>query len=500
MIPDLCNVFLEDVAFVWLQMEFDYRGDLKPRSIAENVVGTPPGWLEEYTEFGTYDLFGQLTGGMMTRGPLSFYLSGAYWAMTQGLAPKQPFLVQLKKPHHYRCSWEYEEYDVEFESILVRALPVEPREAARRWDRFLKRTRAYQRLALRDHQKKMRRMVNDVKAMHVGVCFFHRFDYDEMSPPDQCRVTLHSRHGGMLGSVEGEDWEQALQQLAVDVEQKHNISKNVVLKLPVRWSMSDSEVHRHARGIVPGDRWDELKETTPSGKTIFRCRNCGRKSPTPDKVCWEKSLHVGAPGSKTINTHWTSREPNLACVTWLPDPLYRYQLRTPTDWADFVVSKKGYFSSVSSRGDYAHYWKYHGFVDFRVFLWESCRNADSWDYFCKKLYNGQKLFDEEETEKAVRREILSLRRLGSLTKKKAREEWVLLEDHDVFNQHGFHLWLEETSLSDAYELARYSYPSDVVYFTKELMPALAKDLELELLREGLLTRDEEGKLMWMRTS
>ena len=32
-------------------------------------------------------------------------------------------------------------------------------------------------------------------------------------------------------------------------------------------------------------RWTELKETTNSGKRLFQCKVCGRKTPTPDKDC-----------------------------------------------------------------------------------------------------------------------------------------------------------------------------------------------------------------------
>lgn len=32
-------------------------------------------------------------------------------------------------------------------------------------------------------------------------------------------------------------------------------------------------------------RWVELYATSPSGKTLFVCRFCGRISPTPDKAC-----------------------------------------------------------------------------------------------------------------------------------------------------------------------------------------------------------------------
>lgn len=34
-------------------------------------------------------------------------------------------------------------------------------------------------------------------------------------------------------------------------------------------------------------RWTPLYATSPSGKTLFVCRCCGRVSPTPDKECQE---------------------------------------------------------------------------------------------------------------------------------------------------------------------------------------------------------------------
>jgi len=37
--------------------------------------------------------------------------------------------------------------------------------------------------------------------------------------------------------------------------------------------------------VTPHTRWVELYATSPSGKTLFVCRFCGRTSPTPDKEC-----------------------------------------------------------------------------------------------------------------------------------------------------------------------------------------------------------------------
>lgn len=40
-------------------------------------------------------------------------------------------------------------------------------------------------------------------------------------------------------------------------------------------------------------RWIELYATSPSGKTLFVCKYCGRISPLPDKTC-NKPPEVGA--------------------------------------------------------------------------------------------------------------------------------------------------------------------------------------------------------------
>lgn len=42
-------------------------------------------------------------------------------------------------------------------------------------------------------------------------------------------------------------------------------------------------------------RWIELRKTSPSGKTTFMCRMCGRQTTTPDKMCVEPPSVNGAP-------------------------------------------------------------------------------------------------------------------------------------------------------------------------------------------------------------
>jgi hypothetical protein len=52
--------------------------------------------------------------------------------------------------------------------------------------------------------------------------------------------------------------------------------------------------HMHLRAqplIERTSRWDLLAKTSPSGKSLFRCNECGRESTTPDKTC-PASMHV----------------------------------------------------------------------------------------------------------------------------------------------------------------------------------------------------------------
>ncbi len=71
-------------------------------------------------------------------------------------------------------------------------------------------------------------------------------------------------------------------------------------------------------------------------------------------------------------------------------PLQRYEIRPVSklgDWAIVVIDvSRGYFSAVSSRGNYAHQWPETGF-DFVRLLLEMERD---WDYLHGKLMSGRR--------------------------------------------------------------------------------------------------------------
>lgn len=51
-------------------------------------------------------------------------------------------------------------------------------------------------------------------------------------------------------------------------------------------------------------RWDVLETTSPTGRTLFRCRSCGRESVTPDKRCHPTSPGGGCASWDGIGLHW----------------------------------------------------------------------------------------------------------------------------------------------------------------------------------------------------
>lgn len=56
-------------------------------------------------------------------------------------------------------------------------------------------------------------------------------------------------------------------------------------------------------------RWQEIKKTTPSGKTLFVCMSCGRSSPVPDNEC---------PGK--ISVYFEGYEHMIPCSAWPKNP------------------------------------------------------------------------------------------------------------------------------------------------------------------------------------
>src|SRR5690606_11023678 len=106
------NLYHSEGGFLWLRIA-EYEGDWIIEHDDDDFIGECPDWmdsfgiLEEYEN--TLNLNRQIDAPVMD------------WALRHGLSPGQRFVVWCGTPQTFRCSWEHEEYDIEFwfEIVLV---------------------------------------------------------------------------------------------------------------------------------------------------------------------------------------------------------------------------------------------------------------------------------------------------------------------------------------------------------------------------------------------
>lgn len=158
--------------------------------------------------------------------------------------------------------------------------------------------------------------------------------------------------------------------------------------------------------------------------------------------------------------------------------VWRYKLpsiREPVfdSWSVVFIDSTGVFSVVSDYGNWAYWWTSFG-DDIRKFLTQ----CDS-DYVGRKLGGADlRVFDGEETQKEVRKEICRARREGELDRYRAREEWDnagIIDDEYTFQQ-----FLEDTGLDDLHECARMRWDHGIKHWSHVSFPRLQELLRKEL--------------------
>lgn len=190
------NVYSQPVCFIWLKV---VRDGLDLGVEAEHDVerfGETPEWFEH--EMDNTDWESVISPEWKSRADESNF-TGTWndWALQEGFSPGQRFLIEFKHPRWYRCSWEYEEYDVEYYWDIVLREPRTPKQAIRAWEQWRKaceEAREGCRRARAAHQHKRQ---HDVAAMYIQYdAFWSGGYYDDCSPPDGYIVRLCSSHGG----------------------------------------------------------------------------------------------------------------------------------------------------------------------------------------------------------------------------------------------------------------------------------------------------------------
>lgn len=181
----LVDFYSESVVRVWLMM--DPANGLDLEEVGEDSIGDSPEWLGlERENLGWDDILGV---GYSDNKMLK-------WGLEEGIAPGQPFLVELPHPH-YSKSWTdcgYE-YDVDFAPEIVRVRPMSARAVARAWERerdYVEKARVWK----AERAEKQRWLVRtDVKALVVESCVYFapgQSSYDDMCMPSGIRYNLCS--------------------------------------------------------------------------------------------------------------------------------------------------------------------------------------------------------------------------------------------------------------------------------------------------------------------
>jgi hypothetical protein len=177
---------------------------------------------------------------------------------------------------------------------------------------------------------------------------------------------------------------------------------------------------------------------------------------------------------------------------------YRYHLPSLPDWRDswsiVFVDSTGTVAVCSDYGDWCYRWsvQHCGHSDFREFLLQA-----DWHYVATKFGSGRreelKVYDGEETRKRIQSYILKTRRELGLSKSQARHEWALAnssveDDGEV----GFHHWIAETRIEEAFEFGVYRMSRGLEHWAKISFPRLQDAIRAELKSERGVIEETPG--------
>ena len=181
LIPPFCDIFTEDAVYLWFRL-VDGGDDLDFEECGRDSLGRRPDWTDD-----DYFNITDITGMYRHNG------SKVDWALHEGLAPGQPFVVQIDRTQGSTDYWG--EHDSWNDWAVVHRLPRRPEQAARAWIRVRQNIREYI-AAEKDAAEKLRRLrIEDVSAFILKAQEKRHASagYKELNPPG-LSLTLCSRH------------------------------------------------------------------------------------------------------------------------------------------------------------------------------------------------------------------------------------------------------------------------------------------------------------------
>jgi hypothetical protein len=245
------NVYSTVACYVWLYLVRDGVDLAVEPYLGADDFGTVPEWFDY--EIGNCGWDGIISPDYKSwrsdESPSDFDGTWNNWGLEQGVCPGQPFLVEMKHPHYYKCGgYEYpEEVDVEYYWDIVMRAPYSAKQAARIWVQWQKKCADNCQVMQRAAARLRRRRARNVEAMFIQHDSFWADRYDEMTAPDGVIVRLCSNFGhygtlaeGRSGRKRDEErtdaQERAWNDLLANVrEHLPHLDLDVVRKLPTRW-------------------------------------------------------------------------------------------------------------------------------------------------------------------------------------------------------------------------------------------------------------------------
>lgn len=186
----LVNVFLHTNVWVWHRFCFDGLSDLYPIAIGDvPEVGAEPDWwsmtsFDEISGIYKYTQANRL-------GKHNYSYTWLQFAMEQGIAPGQAFLLSVDTPQGYRS---YEgEYDEDWSWEIVERAPLPRAVAAKRWAQVWRQRTLRQYMEMRACQEAEALALRDVSSMYITKTHYQTSrDTYSPSPPRGIRLTLHT--------------------------------------------------------------------------------------------------------------------------------------------------------------------------------------------------------------------------------------------------------------------------------------------------------------------
>ena len=186
----LVNVFLHTNVWVWHRFCFDGISDLAPFAIGGiPEVGTAPDWwtMTSFDELSGVYNFSQYS----ELGGRSYNYTWLQFAMEQGIAPGQAFLLSVGTPMCYRS---YEgEYDEDWSWEIVERAPLPHTVVVKRWAQVWRQRTLRQHMEMRACQEAEALALRDVASMHITKTHYQTSrDTYSPSPPRGIKLTLHT--------------------------------------------------------------------------------------------------------------------------------------------------------------------------------------------------------------------------------------------------------------------------------------------------------------------